>query len=179
MPSSKQAPEGGKPRGNRKVMVYVAPNVHRAMEHLATDENRSTSSVYVEAARDFLEARGRPVDADPVPTTPPAASAASGLAEAIDRQGARIAELHAAMEGILRAGPPDGQGSAGTKAAEAMKAVLGILKAAGAAGMTGREIDAAAQTAGIRSGASETAKAVLRGAGVVRCEGKRWYLDGA
>lgn len=79
MPSSKQAPEGGKLRGSRKVMIYVAPNVHRAMEHLATDEDRSTSSVYVEAAWAFLEARGRPVDADPVPTTPPAASGVSAM----------------------------------------------------------------------------------------------------
>ncbi|WP_163006153.1 hypothetical protein [Methylobacterium brachiatum] len=68
---------------------------------------------------------------DPVPIAPPPASAGSELAEAIDRQGERIAELHAAVAGIRGAGLSNSHGPAMTKAAEAMKVVLGILKAAG------------------------------------------------
>lgn len=37
--------------------------------------------------------------------------------------------------------------------------------------MNGRELDAAAYAAGLRSGTLEAAKAVLRGAEMVRCEG--------
>lgn len=115
---------------------------------------------------------------DPVPIAPPPASVGSELAEAIDWQGEWIAELHAAVVGIRGAGLRNGHGPAGTKAAEAMKVVLGILKAAGAAGMNGHELDTAAYAAGLRSGTLEVAKAVLRGAEMVRCEGKRWHSDG-
>lgn len=59
-----------------------------------------------------------------------------------------------------------------------MKVVLRILKGAGTAGMLGRDLDAAAHAAGVTSGAAETEKTVLRGSGIVRCEGKRLYLDG-
>lgn len=46
-------------------------------------------------------------------------------------RGERIAELHAAVARIRGAGPSNGHGPAMTKAAEAMKVALRILKAAG------------------------------------------------
>ena len=112
-----------------------------------------------------------------MPRVAPLVSTTSELTEALDRQAKRIEELHVAIDGIQGAAPRGGQGPAGPKVAEAMKVMLGILKAAGAAGMTGRELDAAVYAAGLKSGTAETAKAVLRGAGVVRCEKKRWFLD--
>ncbi|MEH3061524.1 MAG: hypothetical protein PGN33_01680 [Methylobacterium radiotolerans] len=178
LPVSKRIPEVGEATGNARIMVHVPPDVRDAVKHLAVDERRSTSSVYVEAARAFLETRGRQVVDDPAVTPPPRASEAMMLSAAIKRQERRIDELHAAIDDVRGGGPRRGQGPAGTKLAEAMKVVLEILKGAGATGMVGRDLDAAVLATGVRSGTVETAKAVLRGAGLVRCEGRRWYLGG-
>lgn len=178
MPSTKPASKPGVPPGNRKVMVYVAANVHRAMGQFALEGDRRISSVYVEAAREFLEARGRQTGADPAPVAPIPASGSSELAEAIDRQGRRIEELHLAIKAIQGTAPRGVPVPAGTKAAEAMTVMLRILKAAGAEGMTTRELTDAAYAAGLKSGTAETAKAVLVGAGIIRSEGRRCRLDG-
>lgn len=165
--------------GNRKVMIYVAPAVHRAIKQVALDEGRSASDVYEEAARVFLEARGARIGTDPGPGAIPRAPTAAALVEAIDRQGRRIEELHAMIAGVRGPAPRSGQDPAGTKVAEAMRVVLRILRTAGVAGIKGWDLSQAAQAAGVSSGAAETARTVLRGAGLVRCEMKRWYAAGA
>lgn len=166
------------PPEKRKVMLYVPPELHRAMKQAALDECRSASDVYGEAARAFLEGRGVKVE---VPQASAAAvrrrSDLAELADAIDRQGRRIEEILRKVEGSAADPQPDGGPSpAGTTAAAAVTALLGALKEAGSAGLTATQFREAVQAAGIRSGTAEVAKAVLRAAGVIRCEGRRWYL---
>lgn len=159
-------------------MVYVAPELHRAVRQVALDDGRSASDVYGEAARTWMAARGVWIGVGPDRARAATRSSPmADLAEAIDRQGKQIEELHAALAGMPGSAPRGGQGPAGTKVAEAMKVMLGILRMAGAAGMTTRELTAATGEAGLKSGAAETAKAVLLGAGIVRYEGKRCRLD--
>lgn len=179
MSASKRAPEGGRSPGNAKVMVYVAPTVHKAMAQVALDEGRSASSVYVEAARAYLEARGRQAGPESTAGISPGASIVAELAAAIERQERRIEELHAALAGGRGAAPRGDRPPAGMKAAEAMRVVLGIVRAAGRPGLASRDLDVAIRAAGVVSGTAETAKAVLHGAGLVRFEGRRWYVDGA
>ncbi|SFM32568.1 hypothetical protein [Methylobacterium pseudosasicola] len=181
MSASDRAPEGGRrpANANAKVMLYVAPSVHKAMAQVALDEDRSTSSVYVEAAQAFLEARVKRAAPEHAAGVVPGASTVTELAEAIERQGRRIEELHAAI-GLGRGAPPQGdRPPAGTKAAEAMRVILGIVRAAGAPGLSSLHLGAAIRAAGLVPGTAETAKAVLNGAGLVRFEGRRWYVDGA
>ncbi|WP_152277992.1 hypothetical protein [Methylorubrum populi] len=97
------------------------------------------------------------------------------LVAAVGRQGRIVEKVVALMEASRTDARGDGNAPAGTKAADAMKVVLGILKEAGSVGVGSRELAAALQAAGIRSGTAETAKAVLRSAGFVRTEGRRWY----
>lgn len=169
---------GSEPAGKRKVMVYVPAGVHRAMrQHALADGERSTSDVYVEAARAFLASRGVAIEeggADGVPAIEPAPSIA-GLVVAIEGLRRRVEE---ALERGAAPRPTEGQ-PAGTRSAEAMRAVLKALKEAGTAGLSHRELSDAVRGLGIKSGAEETAKAVLRAVGLVRCEGRRWYLDGS
>lgn len=170
-----------KPAPKSKVMVYVPSRLHRAVRLLALDEGRSTSDVYVEAAHVLLAMRGVAVDECPGPgasSREPPLAPVTELVSAIERQGRHIEDIVAS----LHAARPDatlyGAAPAGTKAADAMKAVLRVLKEVGAAGLSIRDLEAAVYATGITSGAVETAKAVLRGAGLVRCEGKRWFVDG-
>ena len=65
------------------------------------------------------------------------------------------------------------------EAKAAASAYQQALKEAGTAGVPHRELSDAVRGLGIKSGAEDTAKAVLRAAGLVRCEGRRWYLDGS
>ncbi|CAO4173334.1 hypothetical protein EEDFHM_02270 [Methylorubrum populi] len=160
-------------------MVYVPSEVHRAMKQAALDDGeRFVSDVYVEAARAFLASRGISVEAQEVsedvsPTKP--ASTIADLVVAIECLGRRVEEV--AERG---ASPrPGAQQPAGTRAAEAMQAVLAALREAGGDGLSGRELSKVVQGRGIRSGAEEAAKAVLRAAGLIRCEGQRWYLEGS
>ena len=89
----------------------------------------------------------------------------------------RLETLRSAMRvGAGTAG--NGSAPAGTKAAATMKLLLGILKPAGAAGVGSRDLATAMQKAGVKSGTTETAKAVLRGAGLVLNERGRWFIDG-
>lgn len=177
MPVSNRDFAGPPASGNRKVMIYVPPATHRAVRQVALDEGRSASDVYGEAALAYLEARGVTVGMRPEPDTPSCPPAAAELVEAIERQGKLIEALQAAVDEVRGAAPSGKRGAAGTKPAEAMREVLRLLKAAGAAGLGSQELDAAVRAAGLRSGAAETAKAVLRGAGLVRHEGRRWYVD--
>ena len=97
------------------------------------------------------------------------ASSIADLVAAIEVLGRRVEEV--AERG---ASPrPGAQQPAGTRAAEAMQAVLTALREAGRDGLSGREISKVVQDRDIRSGAEEAAKAVLRAAGLVRCEGRR------
>ncbi|QRE72952.1 hypothetical protein [Methylobacterium aquaticum] len=57
--------------------------------------------------------------------------------------------------------------------------MLQALKEAETDGLSHRELSDAVRGLGIKSGAEETAKAVLRAAGLVRREGRRWYLNGS
>lgn len=57
-----------------------------------------------------------------------------------------------------------------------MKAILQTLKEAGSACISGGGLRLAVYAMGIRSGAAETAKSMLRTAGLVRCEKKRWFV---
>ncbi|QRE72953.1 hypothetical protein [Methylobacterium aquaticum] len=96
MPRSNGIPAGDpEPNAKRKVMVYVPAGVHRAMRQAALDDGeRSTSDVYVEAARAFLASRGVAIEeggADGVPAIDPAPSIA-GLVVAIEGLGRRVEE---------------------------------------------------------------------------------------
>lgn len=152
------------PSGIRKVMVYVPPSVHRAMKQAALDDGeRSVSDVYGEAARAFLASRGLTIEEEAAPDVPGASEPASSVADlvvTVEGLGRRIEE---ALErgGALRSvdGQPDG-----TRAAEAIRAVLEVLKWAGRDGLSGPEMSKAVQGRGVRSGAGETAKAVLQAA---------------
>lgn len=163
--------------GKRKVMIYIPPELHRAMEQAKLDGGyRFTSDAYADAVRAFLAARGTSVDArkssEAASPTKPEPSIAD-LFVAIKDLGRRVEEV--AERG---AGPqPGAQQPAGTRAAEAMQAVLTALREAEGDGLSGHEMSKVVQGRGIRSGAEEGAKAVLRATGLVRCEGRRWYLD--
>ncbi|KQQ13659.1 hypothetical protein ASF53_11855 [Methylobacterium sp. Leaf123] len=160
-------------------MIYIPPDVHRAMEQATLDGGyRFTSDAYTEAAESFLAARGISVAARKVseaasPTKP--APSIADLVVAIDGLGRRVEEV-AERDARTR---PSAQQPAGTRAAEAMQAVLSALREAGGDGLSGHEMSKVVQGRGIRSGAEEAAKAVLRAAGLVRCEGRRWYLEGS
>lgn len=164
--------------GNRKVMIYVPPELHRAMRQVALDENRTESDVYGEAAQTFLTARGIPPVRTParIAEANSQSSTMADLVKAIEHQGRRIDEVHASIAATRTAG--NGSAPAGTKAAGAMKLLLGILKEAGAAGVGRRDLATAMHEAGVKSGTTEVAQAVLRGAGVVRTERGRWFIDG-
>ncbi|NEU12478.1 hypothetical protein G3T14_10060 [Methylobacterium sp. BTF04] len=168
-----------RPGRKDKVMVYVPPELHRAMRRLAIDDDRSASDLYADAARSFLLARDVNVDERPThgAPTPKRHGTMADLAAAVDRLGSRIEEALVRVEApapeTREAGGP---APAGTTAAAAVEALLGILREAGSAGLTATELRAAIHAAGIRSGTAEVAKAVLRAAGVVRCEGRRWYV---
>lgn len=177
MSASDRAPEDGRRPANAKVMLYVAPAVHKAMAQVALDEDRSTSSVYVEAAQAFLEAREKRAAPETAAGMAPGASAVAELAKAIERQGRRIEELHAAIGGGRGAPAQGDRPPAGTKAAEAMRVILGIVRAAGTPGLSSRDLALAIRSAGLVPGTAETAKAVLNGAGLVRFEGRRWYVN--
>ncbi|MGN8094147.1 hypothetical protein [Methylobacterium sp. 22177] len=159
-------------------MIYVAPDLHREMKLVALDEDRSASDVYGEAVRAYLGSRGVKVGQGRERADSVQAATTAELAEAIDRQGRRIEDLHAAVAAVT--GPPrrDGQEPGGTKAAEAMKVLLACAKAAGSAGVESDGLSTAARAAGIKSGAEEAAKTVLRAAGLLRFEKRRWYVDG-
>lgn len=156
-------------------MIYVAPEVHRAMRQVALDESRSASDVYVEAARAFLKARGVDVGREKARQAVPRAATTAELAAAIDQQGRRIEDLHAAVATMTGLPTRDAQPQAGTKAAEAMKVVLRIVREAGPEGVASRDLDAATHSAGIRSGAAEAARTVLRAAGLLRVNDRRWH----
>ncbi|MEE7492217.1 hypothetical protein [Methylobacterium oryzae] len=159
-------------------MLYVPPELHRAMRQVALDDGRSASDVYVEAAQALVAGRGLKVEAPEIrAVAAPQGSGLAELAEAIERQGRRIEEILgriAPSSGGAR--PDDGPSPAGTTAAAAVAALVGILTEAGPAGLTATQYREAVQAAGVRSGTAEVAKAVLRAAGVVRCEGRRWYI---
>ncbi|KQP29474.1 hypothetical protein ASF27_20140 [Methylobacterium sp. Leaf102] len=158
-------------------MVYVPPGVHRAMKQAALDDgDRFVSDVYVEAALAFLASRGLVVEEEGSSGSAPAGEPTPSVADivaAVEGLGRRIEEV---FERETAPRPAEGQ-PAGTPAAEAMRAVLAVLKEAGGEGLPDREMSKAVQGRGVKSGAEETAKAVLRAAGLVRCEGRRWYLD--
>ncbi len=166
------------PSGNRKVMIYIAPEVHRAIRQIALDENRSASDVYAEAARAFLADREVALRAPPEPKSIPQTPTTVDIAEAVERQGKRIEDLHAALAGTSETPPKSVRVSANVKAAEAMKVVLELVRASGAAGIGSRDLNAATSAAGVASGTAENAKAVLREAGLLRFEVRRWYVDG-
>ncbi|WP_454595302.1 hypothetical protein [Methylorubrum zatmanii] len=161
------------------MMIYVPPEVHRAMKQAALDDgDRFVSDVYADAARAFLAGRGVSVETQEVSNDASSTEPASSIADlvmAIEGLGRRVEEV--AERG---ASPrPGSQPLAGTRAAEAMQAVLSALREAGGDGLSGHEMSKVVQGRGIRSGAEEAAKAVLRAAGLVRCEGRRWYLEGS
>lgn len=163
-------------------MIYVPPELHRAMKQVALDEGWFVSDAYAAAARDFLAARAVAVEPDPEPdpaTAAPTSMTLSDLVEAIERQGRRIEDVLASTASLRAEAANSGQAPAGTKAAEGMRVLLGILKVAGGDGLSSRELSAKAYEAGIKSGTAETAKVVLRAAGLVRWENRRWFIDGA
>ncbi|MGU3557962.1 hypothetical protein [Methylobacterium radiotolerans] len=157
-------------------MIYVAPDLHREMKLVALDEDRSASDVYGEAVRAYLGSRGVRIGQTRGRPAGQQATTAE-LAEAIERQGRRIEDLHAAVVAVTGSPRRDGQEPGGTKAAEAMKVLLACAKAAGSEGVDSGELSAAARAAGIRSGAEEAAKTVLRTAGLLRFESRRWYIE--
>lgn len=162
-----------------RVMIYVPRALHHAVKRLAVHDWCSMSDVYVEAARALLTTRGVPADENPGhpdPATVPPAPTMADLVAALDRKGQRIEEIHGSIAAGGIPAPQGGMALAGTKSAEAMKAILQTVKEAGSAGMSGRDLGAAVYAMGIRSGAAETAKSVLRAAGLVRCEKKRWFV---
>ena len=176
MPIPSRRPVEDLPSGNRKVMIYVAPDLHREMKLVALDEDRSASDVYVEAVRAYLRSRGVKIGQGRQRPVAPQSTTAE-LADAIDRQSRRIEDLHAAVVAVTGSPRRDGQEPGGTKAAEAMKVLLACAKAAGSDGVDSGGLTAAARAAGIRSGAEEAAKTVLRAAGLLRFENRRWYID--
>lgn len=177
MPLSSRRAVDDQPPGNRKVMIYVAPDLHREMRLVALDEERSASDVYCEAARAYLKSRGVKIGQRHGKPGAKEAATTVELAEAIDRQGRRIEDLHAAVAAAAGSPHRDAHEPAGAKAAEAMKVVLAQLKVAGAKGVDSRDLAAATHAAGVSSGAAESANTVLRTAGLVRFDNKRWYVD--
>jgi hypothetical protein len=179
MPRSKDHPNPEPKRsGKQKVMVYVPPGLHRAMKQAALDDgDRFISEVYVEAAQAFLASRGFKVEEEGPPRDTPTVEQTPSLADlvvAIEGLGRRVDEA------LGRGGPPRAIETqpAGTRAAEAMRTVLEVLREAGRDGLSSTEVSRAVQGRGVKSGAEETAKAVLRAAGLVRCEGRLWSLVG-
>ncbi|KAB7783916.1 hypothetical protein [Methylorubrum populi] len=141
MPRPNRLPDrGAEPNGKCKVMVYVPPEVHRAMRQAALDDgDRFVSDVYVEAARAFLASRRLTIEVE----VPADGAGASERASA-------VADLVAAVEGLVRPSrkrwsaaqalePVDRQ-PAGTRAAEAMRTVLEVLREAGSRGLGHRAV---------------------------------------
>lgn len=161
----------------RKVMIYLPERLYRDVKRRAVDEGRSASDLYADAAAAYLAAP--PVPSDGGRGSSDRAGVTIDLViEAIDRHDRRIDELFARLDDA-RARPTTSDvspGAAGTKLAEAMGVVLGILREAGADGVGSKEMLAATYGKGVTSGAAETAKAVLRDAGLVRYRARRWSL---
>jgi hypothetical protein len=177
-------PHGSQGAPNKRVMVYLPPGLLRTIKLHAVDRDCSVSDAFADAAREYLASRGVAVpEIAPVnlrPTTPvsePTGGTIGDLVEAIERQGHLIEEVLRRIEDPVGGPRPPGPAPAGTKAAHAMRTVLGHLKAAGTAGLSGRELETSMRGTGVTSGAAENAKAVLHGAGLVRCEGRRWYVN--
>ncbi|AWN37652.1 hypothetical protein [Methylobacterium radiodurans] len=159
-------------------MIYVPPGLHRAMKQAALDDgDRFISEVYVEAAQAFLASRGLKVGVEGASENALGRESTPSIADlvgAIEGLGKRLEE---ALEHGSPPRPVEAQ-PAGSRAAEAMRVVLEVLRKAGSDGLSATELSRAVHGRGVRSGAEEAAKAVLRAAGLVRCEGRRWLLDG-
>ncbi|MCJ2006265.1 hypothetical protein [Methylobacterium sp. J-092] len=98
------------------------------------------------------------------------------LVAMVGRQDQTLREMVALVEASQTDARGDGTAPAGTKAADAMLVVLTTLRKAGGVGVATADLRDAQQAAGFRSSTAETARAVLRNAGLVRCEGRRWYV---
>lgn len=161
---------------NTRVMVYLQPDLLRAMKLQAVERGGSVSEVFADAAREYLAARGRAVPSN-IATRPGTRSATNldAIENAIVRQSAVMDAIMLRLEGLGAARTISSQ-AGGTKPAQAMKVILHALGAAGPNGLTPGDLADAMTAARIRSGTAETAKAQLREAGVIRFETRRWYL---
>ncbi|SFG58130.1 hypothetical protein SAMN05192565_10621 [Methylobacterium gossipiicola] len=144
----------------------MGPKLIRAWEALLPQGTDAAS----DGRKDRADTRGGAV----APVVRGSATIAD-LVAAVGRQGRSLEKIVALAEASRPDARADGTAPAGTKAAEAMKVVLAVLKEAGASGIASGDLAAALEGAGIKSGTAETAKAVLRGAGLAQCEGRRWY----
>ena len=162
------------------MVIYVPPELHRAMKWRGVEEGRPGSDLYVEAAHAYLAARAMP-PSSVAPTSDPSGTMSSTveeLARAVRDQGERIEALHGKIDlGRSIRNDEDGPArTAGTKAAVVMRAMLGVLGRAGEAGMDTHDLRRAMSNEGITSGATETARAVMRAAGIVTAEDGRWFV---
>lgn len=165
-------------------MVYVPPELHRAVKHLALEDRRSASDLYVEAAYAYLASRGLAVPTVPAPDDKPAEPSPTVLADliqAVERHGRQLEEIlrqdaEPQTEDVESGAPSR---SAGMTTAQAMGTLLRIVRAAGSVGITSHDLRSALEADGIKSGTAEVAKAALRKAGIMRFEERRWYVDDA
>lgn len=165
--------------GKRKVMIYVRPALHRAVKMVALDDQCPASDVYASAVLAFLAARGIEIADEPTPDRPagPPAATTSDLETLVDKLGCRLEAVLATA--VAQALPPRDDGAAAPankRTADAMAAILGLLREAGADGIASEELTRAMSKANITSGTAEQAKVHMRQAGLVRYEGRRWYI---
>lgn len=169
-----------RPLGKTKVMVYIPHALHRAVKLRAVDEGRSASELFTDAVRGYLSLPDEFAEA----VCPSAAkldvrsdTVLMRLAESVERQGRMIEDIKSKL-GRRQETPDhtDTSRTVGTRTADAMQSILALLRRSGDRGADIKELNDAVWSAGIKSGAAEAAKTVLRGAGLVRYEGRRWYL---
>lgn len=166
-------------------MVYMPPGIRLAVKNHAAETRVSASDVFVEAVRAYLAVRGIRFDEEPAVALnagalPPALVDPTGLGEALDRQARLIEELLLRLDEVVPRTPAGGAEPkpAGTKVAEGMKVLLDALRTAGGHGLDNEGIRAAMTAGSISTGSAESAKAVLRDAGLIRKVERRWVLAG-
>lgn len=164
-------------------MVYMPPGIRLAVKNYAAETKVSASDVFVSAVRDYLAVRGVQFDEDspvvPDEGAPPAAPVGSAdFGAASDRQARLIEELLVRLDEAVSRPAPGGAGgkSVGTTVARGMTVMLATLRAVGDAGLDNAAIRTAMTAGGISSGSTETAKAVLRDAGIIRQVDRKWVL---
>lgn len=174
-----------------KVMIYVPSDVHRAMKIFAVERGCPASALYVDAARDYLQAHERSIPRLPEPLIQSDETAPEiGPGDFMDRLG-QIAEAIALV--LQKLEEPTVSKQIDSKTAEPrnaeiagfMRTILKTLANAGPNGISMPELDQAmrgtklkisARRSDSKTGFEENAKSALMQSGFMHNVDGRWYL---
>lgn len=157
-----------------KVMIYVPPEIHRAVKITALDMVTSATAVYTQAVQRFLEARGSTggriplapaVTADDRPKANAAPLADMVGAEVIRRLDRLDRDINARFLGLY--GPAEARG---------MAIAISAMVQAGPQGLPVSKITSILDVEGVERGSARLALDALKQAGVARNQDRRWYF---